>query len=345
MPIFSWAPLKPPNSDAGALKCASRLSDFGAFTFLGLGIIQVALGLQEGPLRFVPLAIGILFFGLPHGAIDHLVALGLADKPLRLLPLISTLFLYLLAVFGVLALWAYFPVMAAFGFLIMTMYHWGKSDLAFERYVLFIAPKFRGELAMLNHAIVRGMIPICIPFLAFPDQAIEFLVACIRLFSEEYVISFQELRFWIFPIFGVSFLMDQWVHVRKVFILDARRICIENILLVAYFWFIPPLIAIGCYFAGWHGLRHIIRLCHYERKGAKSDPVIAGKIRTFALQAFPFTVISVFMLCGLIGGLADRVLGAYEGVALYLVLISALTFPHLIIVEWMDYREGMLRNV
>lgn len=46
------------------------------------------------------------------------------------------------------------------------------------------------------------------------------------------------------------------------------------------------------------------------------------------------------MLTGLLGGLADRIPSAYEGGALYLVLISALTFPHVIIVECMDHREG-----
>jgi beta-carotene 15,15'-dioxygenase len=245
----------------------------------------------------------------------------------------------------VLVLWFFSPVIAAFGFLIMTIYHWGKSDLVFERYVLFPIPQFRGLFTDFNHALLRGMIPICVPFLAFPDQSIEFLAACIRLFSVEYMISFQELRFLVFPIFGVSFLIDQWIHLRKVRLRAAKRICIENILLIAFFGFIPPLLAIGCYFAGWHGLRHIIRLCHYEQKGARPDPAISEKIHTFAVQALPFTVISIFMLLGLLCGFGDRIPDAYEGVALYLVLISALTFPHLIIVEWMDRREVMRQKV
>jgi hypothetical protein len=40
--------------------------------------------------------------------------------------------------------------------------------------------------------------------------------------------------------------------------------------------------------------------------------------------------------------MADRVASAFETTALYLVLISALTLPHLIIVEWMDHQEASL---
>lgn len=337
---FSWFPLIPPDSGTQNPKNASILADWGAVIFLGLGILQVMLGLEDGPLRFAALALGIVLFGLPHGAIDHLVALGLADRPLRLVPLAMTVCLYLLAVCSVLIMWFFLPVLTASGFLVMTIYHWGKSDLTFERYVLFESPEFRGPLASFNHSMSRGMIPICVPFFAFPDQSTEFLAACIGLFSPDRSVSFQELGNWVVLVLCLSFLVDQWIHLRKIRLLAARRIFIENILLVSFFWVVPPLLAVGWYFSGWHGLRHIIRLCHYERKGVKPISAVTGKIRTFAVQALPFTLISILMLMGLLGGLADRIPSAYEGVALYLVLISALTFPHVIIVEWMDHREG-----
>lgn len=337
---FLWNPLIPPKSGAKVFKSTIRLSDWGAFVFLGLGIFQVILGLHEGPLRFASLAIGILLFGLPHGAVDHLIAIGLAGKPLERIPLLTTISLYLLAMLSVFALWVYYPVIAALGFLLMTIYHWGKSDLIFERTILFDSPEFRGPIISLNHSVLRGMIPICVPFIAFPDQADEFLSACIGLFSSEHTISFQNFWGWLVLAFSFSFLIDQSIYLLRIRELFSMRLFIENILLVLFFGLVPPLLAIGFYFAGWHGLRHIVRICHYDSEGALPVLSVAGRIRTFAVQAFPFTLISILILAGLLGGLIDRVAGAYEGVALYLVLISALTFPHLIIVEWMDYHES-----
>jgi hypothetical protein len=46
------------------------------------------------------------------------------------------------------------------------------------------------------------------------------------------------------------------------------------------------------------------------------------------------------MLVGLFLALPDRVANHFEVAALYLVLVSALTLPHLIIVEWIDRREA-----
>lgn len=300
------------------------------------------LGFDEGLLRFAPWMIGALVFGLPHGAIDHLVALGLAGKALRPGPFLSVVFLYLLVVIAVLALWMILPLVAALGFLVMTIYHWGKSDVIFERSVWKSELEFRGPIVNCVHLILRGLIPIGLPFLVFPEQAIGFISTCVQFFSPNYEIDWQLWRFLVFAVFAVVVVTEFGVHLRHWRLPIARRILIENFVLTLFFCLVPPIIAIGWYFAGWHGLRHMLRLCDYEAPDFPWVPVLWKRIVCRCWQVVPFTVVSLLMLTVLSVWMAGNVSGAFEAVAIYLVLVSALTLPHLIIVEWMDCREAAL---
>jgi len=342
--FFAWRPLAPSKSRVPDSSGLTKWADLAAFIFLGFGIVQAVVGLDQGFLRFIPLALGLLLFGLPHGAIDHLVALGLAGKPLRLRPLVIVLSLYLLVAIAVLVLWMILPVAAAVGFLIMTIYHWGQGDLAFERLNHTSVASFRGTGADRVHWLLRGFIPIGIPFIAFPDQATEFINACVHLFAPNLAVDWNLWRGIVLAALGFLFSVDSWIHLRHIRHPLARRILIENCALCAFFFLVPPLIAIGWYFAGWHGFRHVLRLCSYGASSEATRPDTKVKLICRGQQAIPFTIIAVVMLAGLFMTLSDRVSSHFEVAALYLVMISALTLPHLIIVEWMDRREAGLSD-
>jgi Brp/Blh family beta-carotene 15,15'-monooxygenase len=338
--LFGWRPLTPPDPRRKSRLPLERWADYGASVFLGLGMLQALVGMDKGWLQFAPLALGVLLFGLPHGAIDHLVALGLAGRSMRIAPLSVVLALYLLAVCAVLALWAVLPVAAAFCFLIMTIYHWGKSDVAFERFCRRTTPAFRKPMGDWIHLVLRGLIPIGVPFIAFPEQATAFLTACIHFSAPD---SKLDGAFWsqiILLVFALFFLADFWVHIRHFHDPVARRILLENFALTLFFVLVPPLLAIGWYFAGWHGLRHVLRLCSYDSKSATEKVSLGARLSEVARQALPFTLAAVLMLLLLLWWMADRATSPLERAALYLILISALTLPHLMIVEWMDRREG-----
>ena len=343
--FFAWCPLAPPTAGSRPSPALATWADRGAYLFLGLGLLQVVAGLDEGWGRLVPLAIGLLLFGLPHGAIDHLVALGLAGRSLQLLPLSAVLSLYLSVVMAVLALWVLLPGLAALGFLIMTIYHWGKGDLAFERCDVDNESGFRGSLANGIHLILRGLIPIGLPFLIFPDQASEFINACVRFFAPDRVIDWSLWRSLLLIAFVGFFCGDLWVHLRHFRQPLARRVLMENFALALFFSLVPPVIAIGWYFAGWHGFRHLLRLARYQAVDRPAALDLPTGLARLGWQAFPFTVVSVIMLLILYIGMADRVTDSFQATALYLVLISALTLPHLIIVEWMDRREKSSHEV
>ncbi|MFQ3578097.1 MAG: beta-carotene 15,15'-dioxygenase, Brp/Blh family, partial [Verrucomicrobiia bacterium] len=234
--FFSWQPLVPTRAHADSPPGALAVwADWGAILFLGLGVLQILLGFDEGWLRFAPLLIGAFVLGLPHGAIDHLVALGLAGKALRLIPFMTVILLYLVVVLAVLVIWVVLPSFAALGFLVMTIYHWGKSDLIFERLLCASALEFRGAIADGLHAILRGLIPIGLPFLLFPEQATAFLSACVQVFGVTHEVDWALWKELVFAVCVVVFVCDLGVHLAHYRVPMARRIVIENIALILFF--------------------------------------------------------------------------------------------------------------
>ena len=339
--FFAWQPLRPPVGGDQSGAALSRWADRSAAVFLLFGALQALLGFDAGAFRFLPLLVGIFLFGLPHGAIDHLVALGLARRTMRLRPFVVVVTLYLLVVLAVLLLWWVAPLWAAMGFLAMTIFHWGKADLAFEG----LSPRYgaveRNRLEDYVHLALRGCIPIGLPFLAFPDQASAFINACIQLFVPGIDANWLLWRRLVLGLFLALFLFDGWTHLKRITKPGSGRVLLENCILTGFFCFVSPLVAIGWYFVGWHGCRHFLRLCAYEPPRSSEGGTLLQRMKLRNWQALPFTLVSVVMLFALSAVIWERIDNPFTVAALYLVLISALTLPHLMIVEWMDRREGV----
>lgn len=332
--FFAWQPLVPPGKSP-APAWIRRTAFRGALIALGGALLQVSLGMHEGWLVFLPLVVSALLFGLPHGAIDHLVALGLAGRALKPGNLLAVAGLYLLLAVLYGGLWWLAPGLAIAGFLAMTLYHWGQADTTFDRIRDPGGVLTKSRLLRWTHTALRGCLPIGLPLLAFPEQSAAFLHSCLALFVEGQAPPVEHWRLWIGGLLSALLageLCLLWRHRRAD---GGLCLVLETGLLLALFSLVPPLVAIGWYFCLWHGLRHVLRLTRYQ--AADSGPPETGA-RAFGLffrRALPFTLLPLLFLA-----LAGRGLPT-EGsparwIALYLVLISTLTFPHIILVEWMD---------
>jgi Brp/Blh family beta-carotene 15,15'-monooxygenase len=107
----------------------------------------------------------------------------------------------------------------------------------------------------------------------------------------------------------------------------------EDLVLVAFFTVVPPVLAVGLYFTLWHAVRHILRLELTDPASARQlhrGRLLAPFLR-FARQAWPITAIAVAMLVVL------SVVVRRADLGVYLVLIAALTTPHTVVVTWMDH--------
>lgn len=307
---------------------------------LTLSMQLAAPGLTERYALY-PLLLGIVLLGLPHGALDHLVParLGLAwgRRPLGVA-------LYLLAYIAVaalyLGLWLWHPLVAFGGFLAATVWHWGQGDQRFlEIFLKRQRPTRWGAWVTL---LVRGSLPIALPVLAFPETAESlFRHAAIGLGLPAMTLSLSAPLF-VIPLtsllaVGLGVYARNAVRAapnRRVLILDGAEI----VLLILFFMLVPAYMSVGIYFIFWHSLRHLGRLLILRSQDAAQ--VARGRLRPpiqrLTLDLLPITFVALSLLTGFYLLNASRITSLEGFVALYLILISALTKPHLVVVAMMD---------
>ena len=321
-----------------------------AVTSIGWTAAAVALGLQAFAPAVVeryalwPLLLGIVLIGLPHGALDHLVParIGLpwARRPL---PFAAFLALYVAAAGAYGLVWWTAPTTAFVGFLALTIWHWGQGD---QRFLEIFLGRGRTALAgSLVTILTRGALPVLVPVLAFPAAADD-------LFRRATGALGLEVAGWSIgdPRVGTALavlllaLLAGYVPTALRAARDRTGAWIdlgEVGLLILVFALVPAYAAIGIYFLAWHSLRHLARLlllrpndAEAVRRGRTARPV--GR---FALDLLPITLAALAILAGLAAWAEPNLTSVDDFVALYLVLISALTVPHAAVVAAMDARR------
>lgn len=323
-----------------------------SWLLLSVFTVAFAAGLEVGGwLQYAPFALSLVLFGLPHGAVDHLVPARLYGRRASMGSIAGVFVLYLILAGFYLMLWFISPA-AAFGFFIaLTWFHWGQGDLYF---LAALEPGTKTEPVVLKAltGFLRGGFPMLVPLLAFPDVYRSVAKSIVGLFEGD--ISALE---WVFdPVFrgigGVGFLsilifVLYWRYLRSghhgpaAWRLDA----LEVGLLTVYFVAVPPILALGLYFCLWHSPRHVARLMLLNGTSAASleKGRVGPALANFVRDAVPLTGAALALLVGLYF-LVPGASGGFAGLlSVYLVLISALTLPHVIIVCLMDLRQGIWR--
>ena len=286
--------------------------------------------------------IGMLLLGLPHGALDHLVPFRVgwtwAGRPLGL-------GLYLLAYVALAAayfgLWLVAPTLAFFGFLIATVLHWGQGDVRFLE--IFLGRLRPNRLATAVSVLLRGSLPIVVPVLAFPATA----ESLYRHAAQGLGLNVTRLEFggssmvfclgayMLVLLIAYAFFAVQSAPNRTVLWIDA----LEVLLLIVLFSGVPAYMSVGIYFIAWHSLRHLARLIILRPEQASS--LKAGRwvrpVLRLLLELLPVTCAALLLLVGLYVWKIRYASGLESFVALYLVMISAITKPHLLLTALMDY--------
>lgn len=344
---FAWEPLIAPDNPAERVPFAARIRQLATGVggiVLICGIVQSVIGVNTGPAAFLPLLLGFVLLGLSHGAVDHLVLLGLARKALKPGPLALVLSGYLALTVAVVGFWQVAPAAAVFGFLVLTIYHWGQSDLAFDQ---LYRPSLWQENSWLSRglfALLRGLLPIGLPFVAFPREANAFVEMCHGLFSEAPLTGLATLRTAFVLLISLLWLLHastQLLAFRRSRRVEHLQVLMESVALTIFFSIVPPLVAIGWYFCGWHSFRHVLRLCTYEPPRPDHQPKITPRLTQFFRQSAPFTVAAIGLIAVLVVMVADWGQPDMVWVATCLVAVSAFTVPHACVVAWMDHREKL----
>ncbi|MBA2441124.1 MAG: Brp/Blh family beta-carotene 15,15'-dioxygenase [Rubrobacter sp.] len=347
---------RPPGSGPDLPEPKARRTLFRAFVvpswvLVAALALSFLLGLQVSePLQYLPFALSLVLFGLPHGAVDHLVPARLSGREASLRSVLGVALLYLVLAGLYLAVWFASPVAAFLVFVSLTWFHWGQGDLH-ARLALPSGEPTLGVPPALT-VLVRGGLPMLVPLISFPEVYREVALGIVGVFGAGelgWAAVFFE------PVFrlaaGTAFLS----LVVAVLYLGYRRAgsggawrtdAAEVLLLLLYFSVVPPVLAVGLYFCLWHSPRHVARLMLLEREGAAAlrRGRLAPALRAFVRDAAPLTLAALALLAGLYLAVPGTVEGYSSLLGLYLVLISVLTLPHVAVVYLMDRKQDVWRG-
>jgi Brp/Blh family beta-carotene 15,15'-monooxygenase len=309
-------------------------------------IVAFAAGLSiPRTWRYAPLVASVVVLGLPHGAAD-IVALPRAVAgrvTARWAGVVVALYLALGVAYA--ALWFLAPVPAAVGFVMLTWLHWGQGDL-YPLVAVFDADHLEARARQALTVAVRGGLPMLVPLLAFPERYRTVLAAFVAPFG-------GALPAWPFDpairaalavgFAGLTFVTLAWGFAaasnRDAWAVDAG----ETGLLWTFFLTVPPVLAVGVYFCLWHSLRHVVRVLALEDRSLAA--LAGGRLRPgltrFAVEAALPTAGALALAAGL-WLLAPSPEPTLRGaVAVYLVVVAVLTLPHVVVVSWLDRRQGV----
>jgi len=298
--------------------------------------------------RYGVLLVTLVVLGLPHGAADHHSLARALDRTLsaRFLVVFCAGYLALAAAYTV--VWFLAPVVAFLAFIGLTWFHWGQGEL----YVLRSIPDdphLTSRTARVLTVVVRGGLPMLVPLLFFPDRYAAVARTVVALFAPGGTA-------WLAPLFagpvraslGVGFagvtaaalaVGARGAGSRRAWAVDTG----ETALLWLFFAVVPPVLAIGVYFAVWHSLRHVVRLVALDdiAVAALDRGAVWQAVGRFVRDALPGTIGAL----ALFGGLALAVPATPGDVAdiagVYLVLLAVLTLPHVVVVTVLDRRQGV----
>ncbi|PSQ42806.1 beta-carotene 15,15'-monooxygenase [Halobacteriales archaeon SW_7_68_16] len=294
--------------------------------------------------QYVPLVVSGLLFGMPHGAVDHLAVARVSGRPFWPVPAIAVAIVY--GVLGglYLAAWFVIPLPAAVLFVVLTWLHWGQGDV----YLLdALGDGYPGSsVGRVLALVVRGAMPMAVPLVAFPAEYQAVVTDFVGLFDAGAAVEALfapdvrlALAAGLVVLTGLSILAGWLAAGGDVARLDA----LELGLLWVLFLSVPPVLAVGLYFCLWHALRHVARLALVDDRGRAA--LTAGRpvdaLRSFARDAAPLTVVSLGFVAALYPLVPETPETTAEAVALYLVVVAALTLPHALIVSYMDYEQGV----
>lgn len=321
-------------------------------------MLLFAAGLKVPPwAEYLPFALSLVVFGLPHGAVDHLAVPRLLRRKARMTgPVLAVGLLYLVLGGLYLALWFIAPVVAFALFIVLTWFHWGGGDL-YTR-VAFTSARGEYPAGRMHRALtllVRGGLPMLVPLLAFSETYRGVAVNTVGLFvpvgsgvlSWAFEPSFRLLVGVAFALFAVGVMFSGYGSAKKSGARGAWLVDVaETAVLVLYFSLVPPVLAIGLYFCLWHAPRHVARLVLLDEKsaGALESGRIAPALARFARDAAPLTFAALVLLVGLYLMVPETSAAPSSLLALYLVLVSVLTLPHVVVVTFMDISQGLWRD-
>ena len=317
---------------------------YGVPWLAALAAVVTALSLR--PARAESLAVwiligSILFFGLPHGAADWWVLRSLVSRrSASTLAFVLLVTGYVLAALATLGVWFWQPGWALVGFLALTAWHFGSADAS----VLLPDKTPWHDPVWWLFGVGRGLLVIFTPLTFWPVRSAGILMPFVALGSDTGAVVPGLLRvapnfLWLGAVLQTAGLC---LEIRTRFTgRDQRTVAFEGLetgVLLMLFRVAPPLLAFASYWIAFHAWRHLLRMEHTLHP---VGPIPLWRaVVDFHWRTLPLTLLSLLGL-GLIFLVWPTLLhGSAQVITAYLILLSALTVPHAVVMGWLDEEDA-----
>ena len=316
----------------------------GALAALTVGFAALYATGTEPALRTQMLVylVGMVALNLPHGGYEHFTNLRRRGVPFgaRYVAMYVGFVLAFVALFVVAPLPA---LVIAFG---TAVAKGGHGDVrVMDALVGSDHLVSRPQRALA--AFVRGGAVMIVPLVAWTDTFYVFTGYMLNVFEGQLTGPAAAAPETVATVLGAVYGVALVVHLGWG--VAAAGVCgswirdvLETLLLVAFFVFVPIVIAIGLYFPLWYSLRQSARSIVVERRTPARDDglsvvvawgvLVVGALATALVAAGLWTVApNPLAGAGLLPGL----------VAFYTIFVCVIALPHVVVGEWLDVGRGI----
>lgn len=293
---------------------------------IGVAALIHVAPIQIPWLIYCPWLVSVLLWGLPHGAADHIVWSAVTNNVPSVWSTVRR-YLAIMVIYG--GLWLLHPTAAALLFLLMTTWHWGSADAyrSFERSGVPIR-----TLRWFVASTARGLIPILAPVVVHRETVVQVLVSLSPGLEASGVEAWWPTPALVTGLLVVSVVA--WLAVMHSINADLRWEAFESALLIILLVAVHPIASVGVYFTFWHAIGHETRLKKWYSSGRLSF------LENRSLRWDQAIIMAITWL-GL--GIALAFLPMNRDLlAFYLIAISIMTLPHMIVVWQMDAAEPLI---
>lgn len=253
-----------------------------------------------------------VLIGMPHGAYD---VWRLQDQSRNPLTTGLKIALYLLIVVAYLCLWQRLPVFSLFLFLSLTAWHWGIADS------YWIEPKMNSRRVSLG--LFRGIWIVSLPIAADFQGAGQIMELMVSQSSHKPFLFEQQWQA-IFLVVGIIALsLETFLHLRKRRLISLG----EAVLLALLAVILPASLFLVSYFIAVHSWRYL-----YERFCVEGD-LFLKPARWAIVAGISLLIIPIWYQLYLAS--ATEATGP-SLTASYLLMVSAFTLPHAILLQIQD---------
>ncbi|MEQ8241672.1 MAG: Brp/Blh family beta-carotene 15,15'-dioxygenase [Cyclobacteriaceae bacterium] len=287
------------------------MSTLGKLTILLIAGVN-AYFIDITSVNFAIAIILILFFGIPHGATDHVLFNVLKTGTLESTPKKAFIVFYLLTMILFALFWYFLPALSLLFFLIISAYHFGETQLSYWNKSHQLK-----SIAYLSW----GVAVLCIILLSDIERLEYYLVG--SLITEETLVFVASIKYYLIIVPIVIFFTLLLIYERKKVFQEIMDLAMIAILA----WLSPLLLSFALFFAFWHSNDAIL----FQIQRLKTSS-LSFSINQWVKLALPYSIISIVGIIIIVGSTyffkIDTPL-----ITLLFILIALITLPHSLIMS------------